>query len=60
MYNSKMKYCFEMYEIIEGKKNKFLGYKTIIANSTEQAFLSAKESCDEEVTLAQIWVPQDA
>lgn len=54
-----MKYCFEMYSKVNELTNKFLGYKLITAESTEQAYLSAKESVGEDIMLAQIWIPQE-
>jgi len=47
-----------MYDTSNEKVIKFLGYKTIVADSSEQAYLSAKEAND-TVKYVQIWIPQN-
>lgn len=52
------RFCFEMYQVTE-RGLKFKGYKTIIAESTEQALLSAQDSVDEDIKIAQIYIPNE-
>lgn len=53
-----MKYLFEKYEI--GERGRiFLGYESIISDSTENALLSVQEKVGDEVVLAQIYINQE-
>jgi len=53
-----MKYVFEKYEF--GNRGRiFLGYETAFASSSEEAREKAQEKVGKDVTLAQIFVPQD-
>lgn len=52
-----MKYCFEVYEV--GHKGSiFKGYKTVNADDTEQAMLSASKNLDDNHFLCQIYIDQ--
>lgn len=54
-----MKYVFEKYEF--GERGRiFLGFETVFSDSTENALLSVQERVGEDITLAQIWVPQES
>lgn len=52
------KFVFEMYEFCETKGRIFKGYKTIVAESSEQAWLSAQEALPINYKLEQIYIPQ--
>lgn len=53
-----MKYVFELYEF--GKRGRiFLGYKSVVASSSEEAREMIKSKIDENVVLAQIYIPQE-
>lgn len=54
------KFCFEVYEFNENKGSIFKGYKTVNANDTEQAILSASVGLPENHELVQIYVPQNS
>jgi len=49
------KYCFELYETSD-RGLLFKGYKTLLAESTEQARLSAEESLHDNEKLYQIFI----
>ena len=51
-----MKYCFELYEITDNRGTLFKGYKTIDAESTEEATLSAQESIPSNYKIHQIYI----
>jgi len=53
------KYCFEIYEFDEVRGNLFKGYKSVLAEDTEQAYLSASHSLPENYSLSQIYIPQE-
>jgi hypothetical protein len=53
------KFCFEIYEYKETKEFVFKGYKTVNANDTEQAKLSASVGLPENHKLVQIYISQN-
>jgi len=54
-----MKYTFEKYEFSE-KGRIFLGYHSVSALDNEEAKRFAQEKVGENITLVQIYVPQDS
>lgn len=55
-----MKYVFEIYENTPERGRTFLGYKTVNAESTEDARLSVLSGVPESYIACQIWVPQES
>lgn len=53
------KFCFEVYEFDDIKGNIFKGFKTVNAEDTEQALLSASKGLEENHKLFQIYIPQE-
>lgn len=51
------KYCFELYDYNE-KGRIFLGYKTVQAENSEQAYEVASQKLADNIRLFQIYIPQ--
>jgi len=52
------KYLFEMYEN-KDKGRVFKGYKSVRANSNAEAYEVAAENLDPDVSLFQVYIPQE-
>lgn len=50
------KFCFEIYEFNE-RGRIFKGYKTVLAESTEQAQLCCQDSFDNSHQFCQVFIP---
>ena len=54
-----MKYVFEKYEF-NNRGRIFLGFQQVEANSIEEAREIAQQKAGDNITLAQIFVPQES
>jgi hypothetical protein len=53
-----MKYLFEKY-VTNERGRVFLGYEAVVSDSTENARLSVLNKVGQDITLAQVYVPQE-